>query len=94
LDKGKPDSDESTAREAVMEGQATWLTWAYEAKLAGGKAEAPEDALNGTDADAPDDGSFPVLNALRCTCVNRCYSHTIRELASRTPFFIVRDEGL
>jgi hypothetical protein len=63
LDKGKPDSDESTAREAVMEGQATWLTWAYEAKLAGGKAEAPEDALNGTDADAPDDGSFPVLNA-------------------------------
>ena len=24
-----------------MEGQATWLTWAYDAKLAGGKAEVP-----------------------------------------------------
>ncbi len=63
LDKGKPDSDESTAREAVMEGQATWLTWAYEGEARGGKAEAPEDALNSSDSDAPDDGSFPVLNA-------------------------------
>ena len=41
LNQGSPDSDESTAREAVMEGQATWLTWAYEAKRAGGKGEVP-----------------------------------------------------
>jgi hypothetical protein len=63
LDKGKPDSDESTAREAVMEGQATWLTWAYESKIAGGKAEAPVDVLNSPEAEAPEDGNFPVLNA-------------------------------
>ncbi len=63
LDKGKPDSDESTAREAVMEGQATWLTWAYEEKLAGRKAEPSEDVLAPQDTDAPSDGSFPVLNA-------------------------------
>ena len=37
LNRGSPDSDETAAREAVMEGQATWLTWAYEAKRAGGK---------------------------------------------------------
>jgi hypothetical protein len=63
LDKGKPDSDESTAREAVMEGQATWLTWAYEAKLAGGIAEPSQGVLNEQETDAPEDGSFPVLNA-------------------------------
>jgi len=39
LHRGDPDDDASTAREAVMEGQATWLTWAYESKRAGGKAE-------------------------------------------------------
>ncbi len=41
LNQGSPDSDASTAREAVMEGQATWLTWAYEAKRSGGKGEVP-----------------------------------------------------
>jgi hypothetical protein len=39
LHRGDPDDDASTAREAVMEGQATWLTWAYESKRAGGRAE-------------------------------------------------------
>jgi hypothetical protein len=63
LNRGSPDSDESTAREAVMEGQATWLTWAYESKIAGGRAEVPEEVLNDITADPQDDGSFPVLNA-------------------------------
>ena len=63
LNHGSPDDDESTAREAVMEGQATWLTWAYEAKLAGGKAEVPArliDRLTETEEANPD---FPVLTA-------------------------------
>ena len=39
LHRGDPDDDAATAREAVMEGQANWLTWAYESKRVGGKAE-------------------------------------------------------
>src|SRR3984885_14169194 len=42
LRKGSPDDDASTARQAVMEGQATWLTWAYVSKTNGGKAEVPQ----------------------------------------------------
>jgi hypothetical protein len=43
----KPDSDDaSTARQAVMEGQATWLTWAYVASREGGKAEVPAAMLD------------------------------------------------
>jgi hypothetical protein len=63
LNHGSPDDDESTAREAVMEGQATWLTWAYEAKLAGGKAEVPArliDRLTQSDDANPD---FPVFTS-------------------------------
>jgi hypothetical protein len=41
LHKGSPDDDASTARQAVMEGQATWLTWAYVASRNGGKADVP-----------------------------------------------------
>jgi hypothetical protein len=63
LNKGSPDSDESTAREAVMEGQATWLTWAYESKLAGGAAEVPSDILREQPDDAQDGGNFPVLTS-------------------------------
>jgi len=63
LDKGSPDSDESTAREAVMEGQATWLTWAYESKLAGGRAEVPPEVLAEVDDDPKEEGAFPVLTA-------------------------------
>jgi hypothetical protein len=62
LNHGNPDSDESTAREAVMEGQATWLTWAYEAKLAGGKAEVPQRMLDQLTQDHDDNAAFPVLD--------------------------------
>ena len=37
------DGDEqSTARQAVIEGQATWLSWAYLSKKAGGRGEVPK----------------------------------------------------
>jgi hypothetical protein len=62
LNHDSPDSDEATAREAVMEGQATWLTWAYESKLSGGKAEVSQRLLNELTAD-PQGTEFPVLNA-------------------------------
>jgi hypothetical protein len=63
LNRGSPDSDESTAREAVMEGQATWLTWAYESKIAGGAADVPERLLKELTADPQEGPDFPVLNA-------------------------------
>jgi len=63
LNHGSPDDDESTAREAVMEGQATWLTWAYEAKLAGGKAEVPARLIDRlTQPDEPN-ADFPVFTS-------------------------------
>jgi hypothetical protein len=62
LNHGSPDSDETTAREAVMEGQATWLTWAYEAKMAGGKAEVPFSMLDRLTGDRDDSPDFPVLD--------------------------------
>ena len=46
LKKGTPDDDGSTAREAVMEGQATWLTWAYVSKRNGGKAEVSKEMID------------------------------------------------
>jgi len=46
-----------------MEGQATWLTWAYESKLAGGRAVVPPDILKEQPDDAQDGGSFPVLTS-------------------------------
>jgi hypothetical protein len=45
-----------------MEGQATWLTWAYEAKLAGGKAEVPQRMLDQLTQDHDDNAAFPVLD--------------------------------
>ena len=63
LNQGSPDSDESTAREAVMEGQATWLTWAYEAKRAGGKGEVPLRTAAPVDfQENGDHADFPVLD--------------------------------
>ena len=63
LNHGSPDDDEATAREAVMEGQATWLTWAYEAKLAGGKAEVPARLIDKlTQPDEPN-ADFPVFTS-------------------------------
>ncbi len=43
--EGMHSDDGSTAREAVMEGQATWLMAAYVSREAGGKPEVPEAAL-------------------------------------------------
>jgi len=62
LNQGSPDSDESTAREAVMEGQATWLTWAYEAKRAGGKGEVPLKMLDQLTSERDNNSDFPVLD--------------------------------
>jgi len=62
LNQGSPDSDESTAREAVMEGQATWLTWAYEAKRAGGKGEVPLKMLDQLTSEHDNNSEFPVLD--------------------------------
>jgi hypothetical protein len=62
LNQGSPDSDESTAREAVMEGQATWLTWAYEAKRAGGKGEVPPQMLDQLTSEHDNNSEFPVLD--------------------------------
>jgi hypothetical protein len=63
LDENSDNSDQTTAHEAVMEGQATWLTWAYEAKRVGRKAEVPPgmiDELTQSEDSGPD---FPVLSA-------------------------------
>jgi hypothetical protein len=45
-----------------MEGQATWLTWAYEAKQAGRKAEVPPEMLERLTQDREDNAEFPVLD--------------------------------
>jgi hypothetical protein len=60
--KGAKDDDASTAREAVMEGQATWLMWAYVSKLGGGDAAVPDMILNSAVSDAESSGSeYPVF---------------------------------
>lgn len=62
LRKDSPDDDASTAREAVMEGQATWLTWAYIARRNGGKAEVSQEMIQKlTDNTNSDDPEFPVF---------------------------------
>ena len=61
LTRGSPDSDETSAREAVMEGQATWLTWAYEVKRSGGKAEVPESMIDRLTRERDEPADFPVL---------------------------------
>lgn len=43
--QGDPDDDAATARQAVMEGQATWLSWAYLFWTRTGKPEIPKDRL-------------------------------------------------
>jgi hypothetical protein len=63
LRKGSPDDDASTARQAVMEGQATWLTWAYVTKLNGGKAEVPSAMIDQlTKTTSSDSNEFPVFS--------------------------------
>jgi hypothetical protein len=62
LRKGSPDDDAATARQAVMEGQATWLTWAYVSKRAGGKPEVTRAMLDQLTNSAGADGAdFPVF---------------------------------
>jgi hypothetical protein len=63
LNHGSPDSDEATAREAVMEGQATWLTWAYESKISGGVADVSDRLLKELTADPQEGPEYPVLNS-------------------------------
>lgn len=56
-----PDTDDaSTARQAVMEGQATWLTWAYVASREGGKAEIPPSMLDTLAKAAAGSSQMPV----------------------------------
>src|SRR5580704_7201914 len=63
LHKGSPDDDASTAREAVMEGQATWLTWAYVSMRNGGKAEVAPDMIEKlTDNSSGGSSDFPVFS--------------------------------
>jgi transcriptional regulator of met regulon len=63
LHKGSPDDDASTAREAVMEGQATWLTWAYVSRRNGGKAEVSQEMIEKlTDNSGAGGADFPVFS--------------------------------
>jgi hypothetical protein len=63
LRKGSPDDDGATARQAVMEGQATWLTWAYVSKRNGGKGEVPPSMLDELAKALGADGTdFPVFS--------------------------------
>ena len=55
LRKGAKNDDEATARQAVIEGQATWLMWAYVSKLGGGEAKVSDyviDSMQGAAAGA------------------------------------------
>jgi hypothetical protein len=53
---GAPDDDAATARQAVMEGQATWLTWAYLSFRSGGPPEIPLGKLDQLASAAGADG--------------------------------------
>jgi hypothetical protein len=46
INEGLRSDDASTARQAVMEGQASWLMTAYVSKLGGGPADVPEGTLD------------------------------------------------
>ncbi|HUA86156.1 MAG TPA: hypothetical protein VMB85_20005 [Bryobacteraceae bacterium] len=62
LRKGSPDDDASTARQAVMEGQATWLTWAYMSEHNGGKAEVSPELIDELTKSVGADGAdYPVF---------------------------------
>jgi len=63
LTRSSPDDDAATAREAVMEGQASWLSWAYESQYTGGKPEVPERLLDELTKDPdPSSPDFPVFS--------------------------------
>ncbi len=54
--EGSPDDDASTARQAVMEGQATWLSWAYLFWTRNGRGEIPQNRLEELAKSAGADG--------------------------------------
>jgi hypothetical protein len=58
------DGDEqATARQAVIEGQATWLSWAYLSKKSGGRGEVPRSLLDRLAEGAGASGEdFPVFS--------------------------------
>jgi hypothetical protein len=58
---GAKDDDAATARQSVVEGQASWLSWAYLAEYAGGKAEVPEAVLDDLANVGATGDEFPVL---------------------------------
>jgi hypothetical protein len=59
--EGAKDDDAATARESVVEGQASWLSWAYMTEQSGGRAEVPRQLLDElSDVGATGD-DFPVL---------------------------------
>jgi hypothetical protein len=63
INEGLRSDDASTARQAVMEGQASWLMTAYVSKLGGGPAEVPESMLNLMTTElASTTGDYPVLS--------------------------------
>jgi hypothetical protein len=63
MDAHSPDDDAAAARQAVMEGQASWLSWAYINKIRGGKSEVPAALLEKVAGAAGATGDdFPVLS--------------------------------
>ncbi|MEP6962291.1 MAG: hypothetical protein ABI995_09435 [Acidobacteriota bacterium] len=54
--------DEVTARQSVVEGQASWLSWAYMSKKAGGRAEVPRRLLNDLANVGATGEDFPVFS--------------------------------
>jgi hypothetical protein len=64
MKEGNPDDDGSTARQAVMEGQATWLSWAYLFWTQNGRGEIPANRLdelaNSAGAEGPVYSSAPL----------------------------------
>src|SRR5262252_9046260 len=61
---GALDDDAASARQAVMEGQANWLTFAYLSYHDGGKPEIPEPLLDQVSSSAGANGpEFPVYTS-------------------------------
>jgi len=60
LNKGSPDDDAETAREAVMEGQATYLAWAAIAQST--KGVDLDKIIEKLSEDTGDSSAFPVFN--------------------------------
>lgn len=55
------DDDAATARQSVVEGQASWLSWAYLSEYSGGKAEVPKPVLEELARVGATGEDYPVL---------------------------------